>query len=91
MLFGALADFCLRSRRRPDLNMAKRLTPNRLRARANAFEEAAEHLTLSWTDDPVERAEGDALTQAFRVECERLRALANARESGIAPLRQPRR
>ena len=60
--------------------MAHRLTPARIRARAKAYEEAAEHLMLNWTDDPDERAEGDALTRALQAECNRLRAVANARE-----------
>lgn len=69
--------------------MAQRLTPARLRARANAYEEAAEHLELAWTDDDQERAEGDALTRAFHAECARLRAIALARECGdqrLAPI-----
>jgi hypothetical protein len=56
------------------------LTPARLRARANAYEEAAGHLELAWTDDPDERAVGDRLTRALQAECARLRAIANARE-----------
>ena len=60
--------------------MAAKLTPERLRSRALAYEEAAEHLMLAWTDDPMEREEGDRLTRAFQAECARLRAIANARE-----------
>ncbi len=69
--------------------MAQRLSPEILRARANAYEEAAEHLELAWTSDPDERAEGDRLTRAFHAECARLRAIANAREFGnplLAPI-----
>ncbi|MBS3912745.1 MAG: hypothetical protein KGZ70_13140 [Hydrogenophaga sp.] len=69
--------------------MAKKLTPERLRARANAYEEAAEHLELEWTEEPNERSEGDALIRAFRAECQRLRAIALAREFGnplLAPI-----
>lgn len=60
--------------------MAERLTPERLRARANAYEEAAGHLDLAWTDNALERAEGNALTRLFFAECARLRAVANERE-----------
>lgn len=60
--------------------MAAKLTPEQLRARANAYEEAAGHLELAWTDDPIEREEGDRLTRLFHAECARYRAIANARE-----------
>lgn len=69
--------------------MTQRLTPTALRARANAYEEAAEHLELPWTHAPEEQAEGDRLTRAFHAECARLRAIANAREFGnplLAPI-----
>ena len=69
--------------------MAQRLTPGQLRARANAYEEAAGHLELEWTDDAQERAEGDRLTRAFHAECAHLRAIALAREMGnplLAPI-----
>lgn len=69
--------------------MARQLTPAALRARANAYEEAAEHLELAWTDDPRERQEGDRLLRAFHAECARLRAIACAREFGdprLAPI-----
>jgi len=66
--------------------VSKPLTPEQLRARANAYEEAAGHLELAWTDDPTERDEGDRLTRAFHAECQRLRAIANARELGDARL-----
>jgi len=69
--------------------MARKLTPAALRARANAYEEAAEHLELAWTDDPSEREEGDRLSRTFHAECARLRAIACAREIGgprLAPL-----
>lgn len=67
----------------------KKLTPERLRARANAYEEAAGHLELNWTDDPLEREEGDRLTRLLQAECRRLRAMANAREFNN-PLLLPR-
>lgn len=55
-----------------------RLTQERLFARALAYEEAADHLELEWTDDPLERAEGKRLTLLLRAECERLRTRAVA-------------
>lgn len=69
--------------------MARQLSPAALRARANAYEEAAGHLEMAWTDDAHEREEGDRLTRAFHAECERLRAIACARELGnplLAPI-----
>lgn len=60
--------------------MAAKLSPEQLRARANAYEEAAGHLELAWTDDPIEREEGDRLTRLFYAECARYRDIANARE-----------
>ena len=60
--------------------MPKQLTPESLRARALAYEEAAEHLGLNWTNDSSEQAEGDLLARAFHLKAARLRAIANARE-----------
>jgi hypothetical protein len=56
----------------------KRLTRERLLARALAYEESADHLELEWTDDPLEREEGDRLALLLRSECERLRIRARA-------------
>ena len=36
-----------------------RLSAAEWRARAEAYNEAAEHLGQSWTDDPTERRQGD--------------------------------
>jgi hypothetical protein len=60
--------------------MGAKLKPEQLRSRANAYEEAAGHLELEWTTDPMEREEGDRLTRLLQAECSRYRALANARE-----------
>lgn len=60
--------------------MPAKLTPERLRSRANAYEEAAGHLDLNWTDDTMEREEGDRLIRLLQAECRHLRAVANARE-----------
>ena len=62
--------------------MARQLSPEQLRARATAYEEAAGHLELAWTDDPKEREEGDRLTRMWHTESERLRSIANARDFG---------
>ena len=39
--------------------MSRSMAPADWRARGEAYNEAAEHLKLSWTDDPQERAQGD--------------------------------
>lgn len=57
---------------------SNRLTRERLLARALAYEEAADHLELEWTDDPIEREEGARLALLLRAECERLRTRARA-------------
>jgi hypothetical protein len=65
--------------------MAAKLTPAQLRARAVAYEEAADHLELNWTEDPLEREEGDRLTTCFRLNAsgsEQWRALANSMTRG---------
>ena len=38
--------------------MAKKLTAKQMHARYEALNEAAEHLLMTWTDNPVESAEG---------------------------------
>jgi hypothetical protein len=48
-------------------------------ARAEAYEECAEHLTLSWTDDPVEREAGEIVEKALRMRVEKWRALGRKR------------
>ncbi len=60
--------------------MAGKLTPEQCRARASAYEEVAGHLELAWTDDPLERKEGDRLTRMFHAECAKYRAMTMARE-----------
>ena len=34
----------------------------------------------NWTDDPMEREERDRVTRLLQAECEKYRAIANARE-----------
>lgn len=45
-------------------------------ARGEAYTESAEHLQLAWSDDPIERAQGDILTALFRKEAERCHRIA---------------
>ena len=52
----------------------------RLRARAFAYEEAAGHLELDWTNDPVEYEEGLRLAEKLQGEYDRLMKLADKRE-----------
>lgn len=60
--------------------MATKLTSEQCRARAISYEEAAGHLELAWTDDTLEREEGDRLARMFHAECARYRAMATVRE-----------
>ena len=62
--------------------MPRATSTERLRARANAYQEVAEHLDLAWTDGPTEPEEGDRLTRLLQAECVWLRATAAAREFG---------
>jgi hypothetical protein len=43
--------------------MAKSLTKEQWLARAEAYDEAAEHLGQSWTDDAEERTQGDVVAR----------------------------
>jgi hypothetical protein len=47
------------------------------RARGEAYNEAAEHLKLSWTDDPQERAQGDIVTKLLLRESEKCHRIAS--------------
>lgn len=60
-----------------------------LRARAEAFESAAGHLKLYWSDDPDEIAEGLKLSTLWHSEAVELRARANHIET-IAGLYLPK-
>ena len=46
--------------------MAKRLTREIALARAAACESAAEHLTLDWTDDPIEKEQAEYVENVLR-------------------------
>lgn len=54
----------------------QRLAIADLDARAEALEEAANHLDLHWTDDARERAAGEAIGRKLRAEAARLRGRA---------------
>ena len=45
--------------------MSKKLTSHECFARAEAYNECADHLEMEWTDDPLEREEGVKLITAF--------------------------
>jgi len=58
----------------------KRLTPNDLFARAFAFEEAAEHLELAWTDNKTERKQGEFVSNLLRRHAKKTREMAHELE-----------
>lgn len=53
--------------------MAKRMTSEDWFARFQAFDEAAEHLQLDWSDDPLEREQGKIASQQIRLLADRAR------------------
>ena len=52
--------------------MAKALTEREREARIVALEEAADHLDQSWTDDAIERAQGEIIAAQLRRRAERI-------------------
>lgn len=42
------------------------MTANDHEARAAAYDSCADHLELNWTDDPLERAHGNVISDRFR-------------------------
>lgn len=48
--------------------MSARLTVAQCEARAEAYREAADHLELNWTDDPLEYDEGARISRRLRSE-----------------------
>ncbi len=50
---------------------------SRLRAMAEAYNEAAAHLEMDWTFDPIEREAGRALARHFWRQWERLANMAD--------------
>lgn len=61
----------------------KPLTIAQIEARAHAYNEAAGHLELAWTDDPIEREQGNVLIGLFYREAERQFARAARREASL--------
>ncbi len=49
-------------------------------ARAIALEEAAQHLDLNWTDEQIERAQGEVVSRQLRAEAEKWRDKAMVRK-----------
>ena len=56
--------------------MRSKLCAATLTARAEAYQEAAEHLELDWTSDPLEREQGKRLTSQCWAESQKWRRLA---------------
>lgn len=45
-------------------------------ARAEALEECADHLDLAWTDDKIEREQGDIVAKKLRKDAANCRSIA---------------
>ena len=56
--------------------MSKGMTAKDWTARAEAFDEAAEHLDQAWTDDPLEQKQGTIAGRKIRKDAERCRQIA---------------
>ena len=56
--------------------MARGMTAEEWEARAEAFEEAATHLNLPWTDDATEQKQGDIAAEKIRGLAKRCREIA---------------
>lgn len=59
--------------------MGKRMTREQCEARALALEEAAEHLSLAWTDDASEYEQGKIVADQLLAQAEAWRAKAEDR------------
>lgn len=59
--------------------MNRKLTAEECFARAEAYEECADHLALDWTNDPVERQAGERVEAALRILVKKWRALGQQR------------
>lgn len=64
----------------------KHLTIADFDARAEALDEAANHLDLHWTDDARERAAGESVGRKLRAEAARLRDRASHDRSRLRRL-----
>lgn len=59
--------------------MKRKLTADECFARAEAFEECAEHLTMAWTDNPMERKAGEIVEKSLRIRVKKWRKLGRQR------------
>jgi hypothetical protein len=57
----------------------RKLTADECFARAEAYEECADHLALEWTADPVEKQAGEKVESALRIKVKKWRALGQQR------------
>ena len=57
-----------------------KLCADTLEARAAAFEEAADHLELKWTDDVLEFSQGKIVAEGLRKQAAKLKDLADERK-----------
>ena len=65
------------------------MTNEQWTARAEALEEAAGHLELSWTDDPLEREQGDIVSTRLYSEARKCRQKAARAIKPPAPREKP--
>lgn len=57
--------------------MSRSMSPANWRARGEAYNEAAEHLKLLWTDDPQEIAQGEIVSKLLLREAEKCHRIAD--------------
>ena len=69
--------------------MSARLTIAQMQARAEAYNEAADHLVLTWTDDPVEIAQGKIVEAELRHGYERWMMRAIGAERAMSRAANP--
>jgi len=48
--------------------MVTRMTKAQWQARGEAYEEAAQHLLMSWTDDAIEWSQGEIVSKRLMIE-----------------------
>jgi hypothetical protein len=59
--------------------MKRKLTAEECFARAEAYEECADHMALGWTDDPMEKQAGERVEVSLRIRVKKWRALGQQR------------
>ena len=59
--------------------MNRKLTAEECCAKAEAYEECAEHLAMDWTGDPMERRAGQQVEKTLRIRAEKWRKLGRKR------------